>query len=285
MMISKILNNFIDRLFRRTEAPSHPLREMTLADIDNLLGCSELPHLAKPAVLLCPAIAMETLGVGESKFGGVGMTDQEELTCPNCEEPLKLALQVFKRDNILDFIPEGYDLFEVHRCTNGSCQNEATYAADRTTVVRFNTLQPDSTSAPLRQVIPECTIHAVTVLDYPEWQEYPNTLNDELNLYDPASDDITERANELYFPRSGTKFGGYPAWIQSPFYPQCDCCGETMKFFFQLSSDEAKDAKRNYGFDEGWSPHGIMIGDLGNLYAYRCDQCDSVDIKTYWDCA
>lgn len=35
---------------------------------------------------------------------------------------------------------------------------------------------------------------------------------------------------------------------------------------------------------DNWSPHHIMIGDLGNIYFYVCKSCGETSIESYWDC-
>jgi hypothetical protein len=56
-----------------------------------------------------------------------------------------------------------------------------------------------------------------------------------------------------------TRLGGHPSWIQSPAYPQCPGCRQTMPFLFQLDAACPGDG-------------GETFGD-GILYTHWCDSC------------
>lgn len=56
-----------------------------------------------------------------------------------------------------------------------------------------------------------------------------------------------------------TRLGGHPCWIQSPEYPSCPDCGNTMAFLFELDTGPPGDG-------------GETFGD-GILYTCWCDAC------------
>jgi hypothetical protein len=89
---------------------------------------------------------------------------------------------------------------------------------------------------------------------------------------------------DKYSAINRTKFGGYPSFTQSPFYPTCTC-GKTKEFFFQLSSEDLEEGVEFPPPSNKWSAHGIMIGDVGNVYFYVCKSCGPESIESYWDCS
>ena len=54
-----------------------------------------------------------------------------------------------------------------------------------------------------------------------------------------------------------TKLGGRPGWIQNEETPDCPKCQSRMSFALQLASGK-----------------GISYGDMGNLYAFICADCE-----------
>ena len=69
-------------------------------------------------------------------------------------------------------------------------------------------------------------------------------------------------------PAGGDKLGGWPAWVQSPQWPDCPKCGGRMRLLFQLGS--------NYNLD-------FMFGDAGTGHAFWCEGCDEFAFN--WSCS
>lgn len=74
-----------------------------------------------------------------------------------------------------------------------------------------------------------------------------------------------------------SKFGGIPNLSGFGTYPYCDCCSTPLNF------DDQEEGVIDPVPDK-WSPHHIMIGDLGNIYFYVCKNCGENSIESYWDC-
>jgi hypothetical protein len=60
------------------------------------------------------------------------------------------------------------------------------------------------------------------------------------------------------YVNNGSHLGGYPAWVQSPEYPQCPSCQQTMRFIGQL--EPAADI-------------GAPSSIEGIVYAFLCATC------------
>lgn len=144
--------------------------------------------------------------------------------------------------------------------------------------------------------IVECSLQSEEVDDYPEIQEIwglidPARHDDLVRLREemkealeagtyPAS--VEPKLNELetvMTAKKASKIGGYAAWQQTLQQPRCQC-GQPMEFIFQLSSQEP----HHSGDDGEWSDHGLMIGDLGNIYFFVCKACGPRSLVTRWDC-
>ena len=69
-------------------------------------------------------------------------------------------------------------------------------------------------------------------------------------------------------PVPGDKWLGWPAWIQSPWYPNCPECDRPMQFLMQIAS-------------ECNLPY--MFGDAGNGYLMVCP-AHSNRVAFPWDC-
>lgn len=70
---------------------------------------------------------------------------------------------------------------------------------------------------------------------------------------------ISERgiyeAADQFLPISFSQFGGLPAWVQDPAYPNCPDCGQLMRFIFQIATDD------------------VMPPAEGITYGFFCDPC------------
>ncbi|WP_121199480.1 DUF1963 domain-containing protein [Mucilaginibacter gracilis] len=127
--------------------------------------------------------------------------------------------------------------------------------------------------------IPDCRLEPERVIDFPMDDDFDNVIND---IEEQYGEELSEYFMGKYSAIQRTKCGGYPSFTQPAHNPVCDC-GKTKEFFFQLSSEDTEEGVKNPASDN-WSPHGIMIGDLGNIYFYVCKDCGEQSITSYWDC-
>lgn len=247
---------------------------------------AQLVDVKKNCVLLCPKSVNEQLSATKSKLGGTGILDGTAPVCPICKSTTSFVLQIFKKEFPSLFYSEGHDLFTVYRCESDDCEGIYDDTTDQFTVFRFHRLSEYSQIAvcsddELIYSFPSCQFDPVKVDDYPNYEEglYP-AVEPVAGIGD---DELDEMLTDHFSPRHGTKIGGYPAFTQSPWYPSCPTCKKSTDFIFQLASGESIDAHTENKYPN-WSDHGITIGDLGNIYAYVCKQCDPTKVLTYWDC-
>ncbi len=130
--------------------------------------------------------------------------------------------------------------------------------------------------------VPNCYLKPLKVFDYPYYDEYDN--KDLKKLSDNFKEKLADNQLERYVAKPHTKIGGYPGFIQNVFYPKCTC-GRIKEFLFQLSSDDTDEKSKYKNGTIHWSDHGIMIGDVGNIYYYICTNCGEKSIESYWDCS
>lgn len=265
--------------------------KLTTEELNEIIKDVDLEGKTRSAVLLCPNKSQNKLCVDDSKIGGIGVSYNEDLLCRVCNRKMQLFIQVFKKDGICNFIPKSFDVFEVYRCTNRNCDGIYDESIDIDTIVIFRKYDPkDDLPEVVNDVdinaIPECVLVPVVISDYPDYQDYGRKYIEGLGeIYKNCEDEIFDHISDNYGPRFGTKFGGYPAWIQNSYEFSCETCGNKKEMIFQLSSDEARTESDNYGYKLNWSPHEVMIGDVGNIYVFMCQSCDNHAITTYWDCS
>lgn len=202
-------------------------------------------------------------------------------------------LQIYRKDFPSFYFPEGMDLFQLFCCPNFNCPEAFGDRADlKVFPYYFGGLPVDrnkdlavptlpAADPNLEGPVPDCRFEPVVVPDYPAYDDYPGRAWQEIEskLGKAQADDVSDK----YYPRVGTKFGGYPHWEQWPQHPVCSC-GRTKESFFQLSSEEPERSRATTKPVGEWSPHGIMIGDLGNIYFFVCRHCGLKSIETCWDC-
>ncbi|MBP6732494.1 MAG: DUF1963 domain-containing protein [Chitinophagales bacterium] len=242
----------------------------------------------KQATLLRPHRVAEGVSPAESKFGGeANMYGFSEYPCCDfCKTPFEFIVQAYKRDFEFAYFPNDSNLFQLFRCPNENCAGYEQSYYFTTKVFYFNvpegqTLQmsrPAITYELPDGELAECSLSPLVIEnDLPVWEDYEG--NDGSNIEEQFGEEWSEYLMEEYNAKPYTKFGGYPSFTQGPFYPECKC-GKTKEFFFQLSSDDP----RNETDPKYHSPHGIMIGDMGNVYFYVCKACGPPTIESYMDC-
>lgn len=227
----------------------------------------------------------------ESKFGGVPNFSgfYEYPCCDSCEAPLNFVLQLYKKDFPNFYFPDNSILFQLFRCPNNECPDAYSEKYDHKMFhYYFDTLndnktlkKPPSNLADAESEIPDCILKPKVTDDFPNYDDFEE--NDFVDIEEKFGNDLSELFMDDYSAIQNSKFGGYPSYTQSPSYPICSC-GNTKQFFFQLSSEDTEDGIEHPTTSDKWNAHGIMIGDVGNIYYYVCKSCGQKTIESNWDC-
>ncbi|MES2701672.1 MAG: DUF1963 domain-containing protein [Bacteroidota bacterium] len=283
--------DFLKRLFRFGTYDS--ARELNLTNeqaVSEPFVQNVLTKYRKNAVLLRPHTTRIQLAFDTSKVGGVAdLRGFSSYPCCNkCSEPLNFVLQIYRKDFAGLYYPENKNLFQLFRCPNRECGGDQ--YSDQAMFVYYFTeqsapskllLKPLSLTEDNEQEVPECELRSQNVLDYPIYDDYPNDEYTKIEI--KYGDTFGEYFMENFSAKEGTKIGGYPAYTQSPVHPLCTC-GKMKTFFFQLSSCDIEEGVNYPPPPDQWSAHGIMIGDVGNIYFYVCMDFGEKSIESNWDC-
>lgn len=244
----------------------------------------------RPATLLHPQKSKVAIKQDESKFGGIPNWAgfKEYPCCDTCNAPLNFVLQLYKKDFPDFYFPDNSSLFQLFRCPNNDCPDAYSekydhkmfhyylrVANDNKILIRPVYDVPDTENE-----IPDCFLKPKVEDDFPNYDDFEE--NDFVDIEEKFGNDLAELLMDNYSSISNSKFGGYPSFTQSPSYPIC-ICGKTKEFFFQLSSEDREDGVDKPPPPDKWSAHGIMIGDLGNIYFYVCKPCGQKTIESNWD--
>lgn len=243
--------------------------------------------------LLKPHLSESPISIEKSKMGGLPNLRNFDTYphCDDCQSPLNFVLQIYKSEMEDCYFPEHKDLFQIFRCPNYNCVTEDDlskydlktfiyyFKDDQSKIIDLK--KPHSPKqADMELEVPDCEFRPIVENDYPDHYDYEG---EELEILEAKyGEEWGEYIFDFYSARTGTKCNGYPSWTQFPVWPKCTC-GKIKDFFFQLSSEDREekvkpDASR-------WSPHGIMIGDVGNIYFFVCKKCGEASIETNWDCS
>lgn len=209
-----------------------------------------------------PVIEKKTGSVLNSKFSGIPLLNENEAwpRCANCQKEMQLFVQL----NTSELPVEARQVFgggilQVFYCTNDelACEVEceAYFPFAKSTLLRI--INPANIAAKTLSVSPVSDAFEEKVIV--AWQatdDYPNC--EELSdLGIELSDEETEMLYEHDYPKTGDKLLGWPAWIQGVEYPDCPDCGDSMKFIFQIDSNDNID---------------YMFGDIGCSHVTQCEK-------------
>lgn len=268
-----------------------------VSDPGDLLNSPAVQELVtahqKETTLLKPCRSKEPIGFDKSKMGGIPNLNGFEAwpVCNACGTKLNFVIQIYRDDFPKFYFPSEKNLFQLFRCPNGDCPDAFSDQYDQkmfhfyfqvSRAANKNLAPPIVDNPNLDPQVPDCLFKPVETHDYPNYDEYPIKEWDALEK--KLGEQLIEVFIENYTARIGTKFNGYPSWTQYPDYPKCSC-GRIKEFFFQLSSDDSQDGQEYPPPPDQWSPHGIMIGDVGNIYFFVCKECGEKSIETNWDCS
>lgn len=253
-----------------------------------------LKKYKKTTTILRPHRSEYPLSSAESKFGGQpNFAGFESYPCCDvCQAPLNFVLQLYKKDFPSFYFPDDTSLFQLFRCPNRECPEayaEPYYSDLKMFHFYFNESPSDNKQLikPVHQLtefeaeVPDCYLKPIVGDDFPNYDDFEG--DDFSDIAERYNEDLSEAFMEEYTAVQGSKFGGYPSYTQPPDYPVCSC-GKTKEFFFQLSSEDIEDGVPKPPPPDKWSAHGIMIGDVGNIYYYVCKSCGPQTIESNWDC-
>lgn len=250
-----------------------------------------LEPLKEETILLRPHLSQKEISFDKSKMGGYPNLEGFELwpMCKVCDTPMNFVIQLYKKDFEQFYWPEEKNLFQIFRCPNSNCLNNYNDRYDLLTQGFFHKVsnsenkflpKPVAGLSNLEKEVPDCHLKPIRLTDYPHYEQIP-----QFEAFDSkyGESEIGTLFWNEFQPRTGTKLNGHPTWTQYPDIPKCEC-GKDKDFIFQLSSEDLEDDQEWPPFPAKWSPHGIMIGDVGNLYFFVCKDCGEESLETKWDC-
>lgn len=191
--------------------------------------------------------------------------------------PMIGVLQVYARDVPELPYPEGTDLCQLLWCPNN--HDEPWYGPRPVVAWRhagsatelLTDLPHTTFDAPVNAIdyVPApCVLMPERVTEYPHPYDLPDILRGRLQAWD--GEQVIDRPYlRLLSTAPGTKLLGHPNWIQGPRWPVC-VCGRLMTHLVTIASAEYSDGERWNDVHTETSPHGIMIGDVGDMYLFTC---------------
>ena len=246
----------------------------------------------KKTILLKPNKSKEELKWTESKFGGYPNLESftEYPKCDACDSSLNFVFQLYKKDFPNFYFPDDANLFQLFRCPNDYCSDAYDDQYDHKMFHYFSTakceinndFQKDKSDLPdLEAEVPDSYLKPTETFDFPSYGDYDK--NELEAVEDNFGRAFYKEFRERHPAIANTKFGGYPSFTQSPHYPKCNC-GKTKEFLFQLASEDPQEDVERLPNQYNWSAHGIMMGDVGNIYYFFCKDCGEKSVESYWDC-
>jgi hypothetical protein len=158
-----------------------------------------------------------------------------------------------------------------------------------------------------------CRFYPEHIIEYPDFDELADELKQRIEQWklpsSAAIEEWLEREDKYIKPftpgewlylsdlcnSSGSKVGGYPAWIHYPEYPICRC-KRKMELFISISSIEPGHhhqqrwtplEEENLSEDEAYQVAfgtRLMFGDGGIVYVFICRCCKEWPMKFVWQC-
>jgi uncharacterized protein YwqG len=251
----------------------------------------------RATTLLRPRRSSRPIPFTSSKIGGIPNLNGFETwpVCDACGFPLNFVLQLYRADFPAFYFPEHANLFQLFRCP--SCQGKGDdwerydhkmfHYYHRLDVQRENKalIKPRAEGPDLEPEVFECVFEPKVVDEY-DLAPQETLFNREDGFKEKLRGfaeglgcdlgslffDHSEGVYEEFYANGGTKFNGYPNWVQFVNYPACGCGSSPEKgFIFQL------------GTDSDDTSHGIYIGDVANIYYFVCRECGESTIESRWD--
>ena len=282
------MKNIINRLFGsfKSQETKTSLTEDQFLQTDEVIQFLKSYH--KSTTLLNPKFCEEEISIERSKMGGLPNLRNFEYypSCKNCNNKLNFVIQIYKKEHPNFYFPIDHDLFQLFRCPNMDCESSFSmkhdlpmyfyYFSDDQNSAQLE-LPKEQYSSTLESRIPNCILNPKNKADYPNFDDYDEDIDSLIS--EKYGEQWCDYMVDNLSAKLGTKYNGYPSWTQSPDRPICTC-GKEKYFIFQLASEEFKYDKKK----DAYSDHGIMIGDLGNIYIFICKECGIDSIESTWDC-
>lgn len=251
-----------------------------------------LKKYGKETTLLRPHKADNKIEWTESKFGGIPNLESfsEYPKCDSCDSSLNFVFQIYKKDFPEFYFPNESNIFQLFRCPNDDCSDTYNefydhkmvhYFSNTKCLVNNDLKKPKNNLKNFETEISDSYLKPNKIIDFPNFDDFDE--NDFLNIENKFGEEFSEEFMDKYSAIANSKILGYPSYTQSTCYPKCSC-GKTKEFLFQLSSDDTEDGVEYPPDRNSWSSHGIMIGDVGNIYYYVCKDCGEKSIESNWDC-
>ena len=246
----------------------------------------------KTTTLLKPHRSKNEISWKESKFGGNPNLESfsEYPKCTSCDSSLNFVFQVYKTDFPEFYFPGVSNIFQLFRCPNNSCKDSYNEFCDHKMFHYYSKVDCENNNTFLKTAniskdieaeVPDCYLKPLKTFDFPNFDDFEN---DDLDIIEQKfGENFLDEFIDKYNAISHTKLWGYPSFTQGPCRPRCNC-GKNKEFLFQLSSDDAEDGTEYPPSPDNWSSHGIMIGDVGNIYYFLCKDCGVESIESNWDC-
>lgn len=296
MSLKKLFSKIFSKDNASTKKPESKNDSINLSE-EEFVNSVEVQNIfekyGKETILLRPHKAKTEHSTKESKMGGMPnlLNFKSYPKCDSCGNFLNFVIQIYKKDFSDFYFPEDKDLFQLFRCPNFNCPSAFSKTSDLKVFPYFfkdskkeNNLKKEKliTGKDVEKEIPECEFKIQKLKDFPNYDDFSG---DELSqIGKKFGDEWEDYFIDNYSAKTGTKYKGYPSWTQSPNRPICKC-GKEKEFFFQLSSEDIEDGVPYPPSPDKWSAHGIMIGDVGNIYFFVCKDCGEKSIETNWDCS
>lgn len=251
-----------------------------------------LDKYKRETILLKPNKSDIEIEWTESKFGGFPNLESfsEYPKCNSCNSSLNFVFQLYKKDFPEFYFANDTNIFQLFRCPNNNCPDAYNEFYDHKMFHYFSKVEcslnndfkkEQNKLTDFESEIPNCYIKPIMTIDFPNYDDYKENVF--VAMEEKFSNKLTEEFIDKYSAVPNTKLLGYPSYTQSPCYPKC-ACGKTKEFLFQLASVDTEDGTEYPPNQNEWSSHGIMIGDVGNIYYYICKDCGEKSIESNWDC-
>jgi hypothetical protein len=131
--------------------------------------------------------------------------------------------------------PWSSGLLQLFYCTNGrppcEIECEAYFPFSESVLVRV--LEGSAVAAP--GTPPAGQFPAKRIIGWQLQDDYPSY--EELEGSGLSAEEM-DALSENGYPVVGEKLGGWPAWVQGVEYPACPDCGDSMRFLFQVDSED-----------------------------------------------